>query len=338
MKRLLLLSLLLLFFPLGASAQKDSFWKDLHDFLDMRADKAYARLDSNYLARYPYHWDARLFVKSSGLHITSVGLGEVDLSTGMSNRAGVGVSYRGVELSYSVALGKTLGFDLGLSSYGSKFGFEYTLRGSSALAGQVTLPGEGTRTAENGDLTLLASNLNAFYCFNPRFSYSAAMKQAKIQRRSAGSFIAAASWTVWDVMEAGPEIISRKTSLQTFLDVTNLFYNRFSIGAGYGYNLVLGQAHWLLHASVIPMWTFYDATTRRVDGISTRITHPMGKFAFTGTARAGIYYRWGTRWSVGMSGVVNQMASSSSLRPGTQGYQRFGAQDWQMRLSFIVRF
>ena len=198
---------------------------------------------------------------------------------------------------------------------------------------------DGTfRNAASGDMTLLASNLNLFFSFNPRFSYAAAMKQAKIQRRSAGSFIAAASWTVWDVLDAGPDIISKQTSIETFLNVTNVMYNRFSIGAGYGYNLVLGQAHWLLHASLIPMWTFYDSTRIRTDGASTRYSRPAGRIGVTGTARAGIYYRWTSRWSVGLSGIVNQMSSSSSFRIKPEGYTRFAAQDWQARLSVGFRF
>lgn len=339
MKRLLFALLLMGLLPFSAFAQReDSFWKDLNDFLDLRADKAYAKLDSHYIGRYPYRWDARLFLNTAGLHLVTEGPGYVQLSTGMSNRIGLGLSFRGVGLSYSVALGKAMNFDFGFSSYGTRFGFEYTLRGSSELSGVVSLPGQPQHRAENGDLTLLASNLNLFYNFNPRFSYAAAMKQSAIQRRSAGSFIVAASWTIWDVMEAGPDILSRNTSLQTFLVVNNMFYNRYSVGAGYGYNLVMGQERWLLHASVIPMWTFYDATTRRVGGVSTKYKRPMGRFAATGTARAGIYYRWGTRWSLGLNGIVNQMASSSSLRRDQEGYQHFGAQDWQARLSLGFRF
>ena len=339
MKRFLFAVLLLGLLPFSASAQReDSFWKDFNDFLDLRADKSYAKLDSNYIGRYSYHWDARLFYNTAGLHLVTEGPGYVELSTGMSNRIGLGLNFRGVGLSYSVALGKAMNFDFGFQSYGTRFGFEYSLRGSSELSGAVSWPGQSQNRAENGDLTLLASNLNLFYNFNSRFSYAAAMKQSAIQLRSAGSLIVAASWTLWDVLGAGPDILSEQTSVQTFLEVTNLMHNRFSVGAGYGYNLVLGQEHWLLHASLIPMWTFYDTTTRRVQGVSTKYKHAMGRIAATGTARAGIYYRWGTRWSVGLSSIVDQMASRTSFRRGQDGYKRLGAQDWQARLSLGFRF
>lgn len=339
MKRILSFALLFLLLPAVSYAQqKDSFWKDLNDFLDLRADKSYAKLDSNYIGRYPYRWDARLYLNTAGLHLTTEGPSDIQLSTGMSNRIGASLSFRGLGLSYSLALGKTMNFDFDFSSYGTRLGFEYTLRASSELSGSVVMQDHPLHRAENGDLTLLASHLNLFYILNPRFSYAAAMKHTAIQRRSAGSVILAGSWTVWDVLDAGPDIISKQTSVQTFLEVTNLFYNRFSIGAGYGYNLVLGQEHWLLHASLIPMWTFYDATTRREKGISTKYIRPMGRISAMGTARIGVYYRWGTRWSAGLSGIVNQMMSSSSIRRGQEGYQRFGAQDWQARFSVGFRF
>ena len=339
MKRfpILLIALLL---PLTLSAQKkDSFWTDWNNFLDYRADKRFAKLDSNYLGRYPYRWDARVFFNTSGLHLSTEGTdNNVRLATGMSNSVGVGLSFRGIGLNYSLALGKKMNFDFSFSSYGKRLGFEYSLRVSSRLSGEVSWFGQPQQRAESGDLTLMASNLNLIYNFNPRFSYAAAMKQNAIQRRSAGGLLVATSWTVWDVLGAGPDILSKQTSIQTFLEVTNLLYMRFSIGAGYGYNLVLGQEHWLLHASVIPMWTFYDSTTRRIEGVATTYKRPMGRIAATGTGRLGIYYRWGTRWSLGLSGVINQMASSTTLRRNQEGYQRFGAQDWQARLSVGYRF
>lgn len=340
MKRFVLLLCCIL--PLTAAAQsqkqkRDNFFTDLNDFLEMRSAKAYARMDTSYIDRYPYIWDARTFLNTEGLHLRTEGPSSAQLSTGMSNRVGVSLSYRGLGLSFSKAFGTKMNFGLGFSSYG-RFGFEYALRASSRLGGKVGMPDGTFRNAASGDMTLLASNLNLFFSFNPRFSYAAAMKQAKIQRRSAGSFIAAASWTVWDVLDAGPDIISKQTSVETFLNVTNVMYNRFSIGAGYGYNLVLGQANWLLHASLIPMWTFYDSTRIRTDGASTRYSRPAGRIGVTGTARAGIYYRWASRWSVGLSGIVNQMSSSSSFRIKPEGYTRFAAQDWQARLSVGFRF
>jgi len=332
----LLVPLLLLFCALPAAGQGgDSFLFDLNDFLDMRANKSYAKSDTTYIGRYPYHWDARTFYKSTGMHVVSSFGGDINLSTGMINRVGVGISYRGLGLSYSFALGRKLGLDLSFDSYGRHFCFEYSLKATKDLKGTIQMAESGTTREVANDLLLIASKLNLFWSFNPRFSYAAAMKQTRIQRRSAGSVIAAFSWAAWDLLFT----TDKDTSIDwTAFYESNYFYQRFSLGLGYGYNLVLGKEKWLIHASLVPMWTFYEMQQWRTRSVKERINRPYGWFDFAGTARAGIYFRWTDRWSIGFSGVVNQWVSSDHLFKKAVNYHRFGAQEWQMRLSLAYRF
>lgn len=334
MKRVLFLIVLLSALP-AAGQKKDSFWRDWNDFLDMRADKAYAKTDTTYVGRYPYIWDARLFDQATGLYFVSTFGGDIHLSSGICNRAGVGLSYRGLGLNFSHALGKRRSHDLALSSYGRHFGFEFALRATNDLTGSVEMSGVDAAGLKDkiDNLYLISNKLNLLYSFNPRFSYGAAMKQTKIQRRSAGSFIAELSWSVWDMLF----LEETERTLDSFYEA-NYFYQRFSIGAGYGYNLVLGQQHWLLHASLIPMWTFYEMLGWRKDGKRERVNYPYGKIAYAGSAHVGVYYRWGTRWSLGFSSVVNQMASSAHFSSKASGFQRFGGQEWQAILSLGCRF
>lgn len=338
MRRFLLL--ISLFVSLAASGQekKDSFWRDLNAFLNMREDKNYAKLDSNYIGRYPYHWDARLFYNSTGLLIKVDGINDVDLATGMNHRAGIGLSYRGLGLSYSRAIGKKLNFNFSLDSYGKHFGFEYALRFTTALRGTVRTP---SSEGPLGNLILGESRLNLFYSFNPRFSYAAAMKESKIQRRSAGSFIASVSWSVWDIVSLdGFGTVTDPEEAKSVFDLlqSNLLYNRVSVGAGYGYNWVFGSRHWLVHGSLVPMWTVYEATTDWEKGERTHHPYPYGWVTFCATGRASIAYRWSDRWSLGLNGIINQMVSRSHLNNGNNDFRRFGAQDWQIRLSLAFRF
>lgn len=343
---------LLLVLPLPCFAQeaekqkkvRDNFFKDLHTFLNMRADKAYTKLDSNYIGRYPYHWGVRLFYTSTGMSIVNEGVSNIHLTTGMNHRIGLGVTYQGLNLTYSRAIGQKFNFNLAIDSYGKNFSVEYALRFTTGLNGTVMTPDAQTPDLKN--LILGESRLNLLYSFNPRFSYAAAMRQTKIQRRSAGSFMAAVSWTAWDVialrdLEGGeiPEIpdASYRSLIYSIL-ASNMFYNRISVGAGYGYNWVLGHQRWLLHASLVPMWSVYEATTVRENKQRNYYPYPNGWISFSATARAGIYYRWGDRWSLGLSGVVNQMESRNHLSSKRIDFTRFGAQDWYIRLSLDVRF
>ena len=338
MRRFLLLFSIFLSLAASALEKKDSFWRDLNDFLNMRENKKYAKLDSNYIGRYPYHWNARLFYNSTGLRINVDGVNEVDLATGMNHRVGVGLSYRGLGLSYSRALGQKLNFNFAIDSYGKHFGFEYALRFTTALKGTAHTP---TSDGPLETLVLGESRLNLFYSFNPRFSYAAAMKQSQIQRRSVGSFIASVSWSVWDVVSLdGFGTVKDPEDVTSVFDLlkSNLLYNRVSIGAGYGYNWVFGNQHWLMHGSLVPMWTVYEATTDWEKGKRSHHPYPYGWVTFCATARAAITYRWGERWSLGLNGVINQMVSRNHLNDKTADFRRFGAQDWQFSLSLAFRF
>ena len=326
---------LLLLLPVGAAGQQDdSFISDLRAFIDMRADKAYAKLDSTYIGRYPYHWNARLFYNASGLHIVTDGPATVRLSSGMSNRVGIGLDYRGLGLSYSKALGKHRGLEFSFDSYSPHFCFEYDLRASVGNIGELEMA--TTLPDTDAGLAFFSTKLNLFYSFNPRFSFEAAMKQTRIQRRSAGTFITALCWSAWDIAALNED--GTLSTLDFFK--ANYFHNRFSLGAGYGYNLVLGHQHWLLHASLVPMWTVYEMNILRVEYDRTKQNYPFGWVSFAGTGRAGIYYRWGDRWSAGMSGIIDQMVSHNFVRkshPETV-YKRFGSQEWVARFSLYCRF
>ncbi len=342
MKRFLLLFSLFLSLAASAQKQKDGFWTDLNEFINKREDKSYAKLDSNYIGRYPYRWDARLFYTSTGLHLHNEGEDAYMLSTGMNHRVGFGLNYRGLGFSYSFAVGKKLNFNLGIDSYGKHFCIEYALRFTGGLQGWTGTPAGQIPNLEN--LYLGESRMNLFWSFNPRFSYAAAMKQSKIQRRSAGSFIASISWSVWDVLnfsdeEEIPLIVHDPIgSLIYNLLSSNLLYNRVSIGGGYGYNLVLGHQHWLLHGSLVPMWTVYEATLTFQDGERKYYPYPNGYIALSATARAGVYYRWGERWSLGLSGVINQMVSRNHFSSKAEDFRGFNGHDWQIRLSLAFRF
>ncbi|MCR5709266.1 MAG: DUF4421 domain-containing protein [Bacteroidales bacterium] len=330
---LLPISLLLASFS-AAGQQKDSFLRDLDSFFQMRADKTYAKMDSNYVGRYPYRWDVRPFTKTSGLQIVTEGPTSAHLSSGVSNRIGVGIDYRGFGFGLTKTIGKSRGTDLALNSYGRHFCFEYSLHIVTSSKGTVELPTD-SRRPDNG-LVFISNKLNLFYSFNQRFSLGAAMKQSNIQKRSAGSFLAAVTWSAWDIAAMGERgLFTRAEFIRA-----NYFQNRFSIGAGYGYNLVFGHQRWLVHASAVPMWTVHEMNSYRQFDQMSRDHYPFGWISFAGTVRAAVSYRWGTRWSVGVSGTTDQMISHNSRRKLGSGdvYTRFGSSEWQVTASLLYRF
>ena len=307
---------------LPASGQKKgNFWNDLNQFLDMRAQKASARWDSNYVVRYPYRWDSRAFVSSPNLRFDSTFGDGIHLATAVVARVGVGISFRGLGVNFAPAIGKKHTFDLSLSGYGRHFGIEYNWRSGMGLNG-----------ASDNNLLFITNRLNLLYSFNPRFSYAAALKQTRIQRRSAGSVLAAFNWSMWDLLYLNDDDVFG--SYFKF----NYFLQRFLLGVGYGYNLVVGQQHWLIHASVLPMWSVYEMQSWRQGTEHERKNYPYGHIAFMGTARASVSYRWETRWSLGLNGQINEIGSMTHLSRQTPADPRFRSREWEVKLTLTFRF
>ena len=172
----------------------------------------------------------------------------------------MGVSYLGLSLSVALNPAKLMGkyrdFELNFNSYGRRFGFDVIYQDAKNFTGWHDHEGMERITLPDGLLSVKTLNLNAFYVLNcRRFSYPAAFSQSYIQRRSAGSFLLAASG------------MSQHATLdwdqEMQLKITNI-----GLGAGYGYNYVPGQG-WLLHISALPTFIVYSNTSMTFD--NTRV-------------------------------------------------------------------
>lgn len=94
---------------------------------------------------------------------------------------------------------------------------------------------------------------DAYYFFNhKRFSLGAAYSFGKIQRKSAGSFLAGLSYSLqsvsMDFSTLDPELIPYYKLDSYFL---KFHYNNYCVLLGYGYNWVLGRG-WLFNVMVMP--------------------------------------------------------------------------------------
>lgn len=319
-KLLLFLVALLSVFP-ASGQKKGEFWNDLNSFLDMRIAKNSFRWDSNYVARYPYRWEARAFVSSPNLRFDSTFGDGIHLATDMIARVGVGISFRGLGINIAPAIGKKHTFDLSLSGYGRHFGIEYSWRS-----------GRGLNSTSDKNQLLIANKLSLLYSFNPRFSYAAALKQTRLQRRSTGSVLAAFNWSMWDLLYRPDKEVYGS------IFKSNYFFQRFLLGVGYGYNLVLGQRHWLIHASVLPMWSVYEMQGWRQGTERERKNYPYGHIAFMGSARASVCYYWGTRWSLSLNGQINEMGSMTRLKRQSSADPRFHSREWDVKLMLAFWF
>ena len=209
----------------------------------------------------------------------------------------VGVSYLGFSLNASLNPAKMLGkysdYELNFNSYGRRFGFDVIYQDAKNYTGWTETDGMERVTLPADLLSMKTLNVNAFYVFNSRrFSYPAAFSQSYIQRRSAGSFLLAAS----GMGQRGTVNGERLDMEETAFKMTNI-----GLGAGYGYNYVPGQG-WLLHISALPTFIVYSNTSMTFGDTKVPLKYHFPEVIITG--RGAAVYQWAGKF-LGLSMVFN---------------------------------
>ncbi len=198
----------------------------------------------------------------------------------------VGVNYLGVAVSLSLNPAKLLGkykdFEVNLSSYGRRWGFDVGYQDARNFTGWYQDEGEPRIELPPEVLTMKALNANAYYVLNHRrFSYPAAFSQSYIQRRSAGSFLLGLSGLHMQAETSG--------TFESLLKMTNI-----GLGAGYGYNWVPWR-NWLFHLSVLPTLTVFSHTSLTVSDDRIPLDYHFPEVIVT--SRAAIVRQFGNMFA-----------------------------------------
>jgi hypothetical protein len=177
---------------------------------------------------------------------------------------GFWVGYRGTGISYSYSLAKNAGRYFSFSSTGAKYGINFRLRRFNTDEVSASF-----KIIENGDVTkslessghmpapvwIRSAYLNAYYVFNGRrYSQAAAYNQSVIQRRSAGSFLAGATWyqSSFDNSDLANRLLLLYCNNEKRIKI-----HQANIGFGYGYNLVPLRGL-VINAMVMPTLSVYN--------------------------------------------------------------------------------
>ena len=255
-------------------------------------------IDTAYITRPATKWTVTARMNVSGAKIETEGLDncqhfKAEMQANRKATVSVGVSYLGISLSASLNPAKLMGkyhdYELNFNSYGRRFGFDIVYQDAKNFTGWHDHDGMERITLPDGVLSVKTLNLNAFYVFNSRrFSYPAAFSQSYIQRRSAGSFLLAAS--------AMGQHATHDWDQEMQLKMTNI-----SLGAGYGYNYVPGQG-WLLHISALPTFIVYSNTSMTFGDTRVPLHYHFPEVIITG--RGAAVYQWSNKF-IGMSMLFN---------------------------------
>ena len=266
-------------------------------------------VDTAYIIRPETKWTVTARMNVSGAKIEAEGIdnGQHFRSEMEANRKAtlsLGVSYLGLSVNASLnpakLMGKNHDFELNINSYGRRFGFDIIYQDAKNFKGWHDHDGMERIKLPDGMLSVKTLNLNAFYVFSyRRFSYPAAFSQSYIQRRSAGSFLLAASGMGQHATLDGEglqvgDLWSGKKEMQ--LKMTNIAF-----GAGYGYNYVPGQG-WLLHISALPTFIVYSKTSMTFDDTRVPLHYHFPETIITG--RGAIVRQWSNKFC-GISMVFN---------------------------------
>lgn len=295
--------------PHDAAAQRDHrLNRRIDSLLSAKYDRA--DIDTNYITRPHTKWTVVGRLKVSGAKIEAMGVRSLQaadevLGTGSGHFAtemkadykstvSVGVSYIGMSLSVALNPAKLLGkyndYELNFRSYGRRIGFDIAYQDAHNFKGWVE-DNQKKRTHLPEDLLKLRTfNVNGYYVFNHRrFSYPAAFAHSYIQRRSAGSFLLAASGQGQHGEVTGTTPLKFK--------MTNI-----GLGGGFGYNYV-SSSGWLFHLSALPTFIVYSNTSMTMGHTRVPLNYHFPEVIVTG--RGAVVKQIGRNRFAGINMVFN---------------------------------
>ena len=282
-------------------------------------------IDTAYITRPKTKWTAKVRYNFSGAKIESEGIDvgkhfKSELTADYKSTLSMAVSYLGVSLSMALNPAKLLGkykdYEVNVNAYGNRFGWDFIYQDAHNFTGWHDHEGMERIELSADILSVKTLNLNAYYAFNHRrFSYPAAFSQSYIQRRSAGSFLLAAS----GMGQQAKLDWEQKMELK----MTNI-----GIGAGYGYNYVPSQG-WLLHISSLPTFIVYSHTSMTFGDTRVPLHYHFPEVIITGR---GAVVRQRANKFYGLSMVYN------FTNIGHEESLALHNQKWRIRAFFGLRF
>ena len=272
----------------GDSAATKSGLKKLYDKVTTHFDESRVKgLDSRYIEMPQYPWQVMVqssfgqtdLKMSSTLNASNLppivesGDQSVDweprILTKTSTSIGAWVGYRGHGIGYSVNVGGDKGTSLTLTSTGKFYSVNFRYHAFKTDRPEVKMKvnylDDETGTIQHhtekeeyplwDPIKARTIYLNGFYIFNyKKFSYAAARRQAVIQKRSAGSLIAGASFFHSKYSFANDHDAE---FVMMMSKVGCIKQWQANVSVGYSYNWVPAKG-WLINATVLPSLSFYE--------------------------------------------------------------------------------
>lgn len=232
---------------------------------------------------------------------------KMKIGSGVGFKSSFSLAYRGLELGYTIDQVNRYNQDIKLNLYNKRFGGEFQYQSYRMTNSTLEVSNPDSTFNFKNDYTNRMT-VNFYYVFNYKtFSYPAAITQAYMQKKSAGSFLLGASFF--------------RNRIKPFVDGTELSsiynpiytINQASIGGGYGYNFVCCKSRLLFHLSAMPMLLF-TISQHSTGNLPEAYDNQESGFPVTATviSRTAVCYTYQDRLILGLNAIYNHTRSSSS--------------------------
>lgn len=313
------------------------FWHRLDSLLTRRLMKI--TTDTAYVRRPRQNWIPKLRYDGFGSVIDIQNMNEegqlikLRLNSALRTSIGISSSYKGLGLTLSFAprrlFHKTSDQEYNFNYYNNWWGADVTFTNISNFDVEMEVGRERTQF-EWESARLFGLSVNSYYVFNGRkFSYPAAFNNTWIQKRSAGSVIAAAT------LYNGTLTNKLTEPRWNLLEEQSIKMSHIAIGGGYAYNYVT-RYHWLLHISAQPTFMIWKNYTLQLEknpetGEPVKYRLPIQNAQLYLLGRTSAIYSRG-HYYIGLLGVIQ------TYRVGN--IDEFSIQNtyWKGRIYYGVRF
>ena len=249
--------------PIPVEAQ---FWHHIDSLLTVRQQRV--NTDTAFVRLPRQNWIVKVRYDGFGSNLNIHNLMEdnemmtIKMNSALRTTIGLSASYKGIGLTISFAprrlFNKSSDQEYNINFYNNWWGADVTFTNISDFDTDIKI-GKIRSRATVESTRLYGMSVNAYFVFNGRkFSYPAAFNNTMIQKRSAGSVIAAA--TFYNGLLSS-KISDTKYNMPNDPSIT---MRHAAIGGGYAYNYVT-RYHWLLHISAQPTFMIWKNYTLRVE-------------------------------------------------------------------------
>lgn len=259
-----------------------------------------------------------------------------------SAELGFNAGYRAISFGYSWDVLRAHAQNLSFNAGSKMIGIDFMRIRSTGFRTELDMPKYIDQPEDLGEfgVHLTHMNLSLWYALNwRRYSHNAAMKQAFLQKHTAGSPILTVSYSLTNIAFND----SLDLLPQLAYDISRLVTHQASVGLGYGINYTPNQGKFLLHADAVAKLAFYSinqVSFRGMDSISDFATpafeiRSKTPFHFSGSLRAAL------SWEINKWVHLSAWAMAENVRFSAASEEadvHFSNWHWSAHINFGVRF